>query len=627
MVTQMSTNDNSSEIIVKGSILQEIREEDNYPDPSTLPLPNHEPRISDVTLSELIPGKYVSITARVVYLRAIEKQDALGSKMIFSGLLEDSTFKVPFVSHRISYPLIRNCVYKFQSAYVHEFPSEKSLLLVITEYTKINPKDIEDYREYIWKPKIDSIKRPVKSLALQGVITTIYGNSGLIKRCNKCKSIFYDDACPNNCPKEEGWGWDLRVSCRFYDGSGSIKMVLTKDIASKVIQRNLAELVLLASLKDKPLTSNSNQLLQLPPSSEITIKIPDAIEIIEAVTDNNSSSSSYRSSNKVILSDGRNLVYFPPNEEDEHKFSEYTKKPLKISDIEDKKIIRRLIEKVLDIGIRKATGLRKMQGIYLLEEPVPLYRCEQARLYLGFSIRVNIKEQGKEGKESSNNAADIASIEATPQSYVRESVLDYIKLKRGRGASTNSVISSLTKYRNKVIVAPSGNYGCIVDVIARKAGSQQVSDTDKRNLVEFWKQIYGIDISPDEIPLLKVKMMNSENVFTYPSSMCFFGNDSLLIPADVQKFVEYKKSTVKARMDKVIDTLINEEEGLRIGNTKLEFGGQTVVSNNNNADNDIQLQLLHEIRQKLFGRSVMAKGSAMFVYDEVWFFPNQLRFS
>jgi hypothetical protein len=620
-----NSNNNSSEIIVKGSILQDLKEEDNYPDPNTLPLPTQEPRISDVTLSELSPGKYVSITARVVYLRAIEKQDSLGSKIIFSGLLEDSTFKIPFISHRISYPLIRNCVYKFQSAYVHEFPSEKSLLLVITEYTNINPKDIEDYREYIWKPKIDSIKRPVKSLALQGLITTVYGNSGLVKRCNKCKSILYDYACPNNCPKEEGWGWDLRVSCRLYDGSGSMKMVLTKDIASKVLQRNLAELILLASSKDKPLTSNSNQLLQIPPSSDTTIKIPDTINIIEAVTDNNSSSSSYRSSNKVIISDGRNLVYFPPNEEDERKFSEYTKRPLKISDIEDRKIIRRLIEKALDIGIRKATGLRKMQGIYLLEEPVPLYRCEQAKLYLGFSIRVTIKEQGKE--EGNNNTADTASIEATPQSYVRESVLDYIKLRRGRGASTNSVISSLTKYRNKVIVAPSGNYGCIVDVIARKAGSQQVSDTDKRNLVEFWKQIYGIDISPEEIPLLKVKMMNSENVFTYPSSMCFFGNDSLFIPADVQKFVEYKKSIVKTRMDKVIDNLINEEEGLRIGDTKLEFGDQTIASNNNNADNDIQLQLLHEVRQKLFGRSVMAKGSAMFVHDEVWFFPNQLRFS
>jgi hypothetical protein len=613
----MSSNNNSTDIIVKGSILQE-REEEDYPDPNTLPLPSQEPRIiEEVTLSELVPGKYVSTTARVVYLRAIEKQDALGTKMIFSGILEDSTFRVPFVSHRISYPLIRNCVYKFQSAYVHEFPSDRSLLLVITEYTKINPKDIEDFREFIWKPKIGSIKRPVRSLSLQGVITTVHGNSGLIKRCNKCKSILYDDVCPNKCPKEEGWGWDLRVSCRLYDGSGSIKMVLTKDIASKVLQRNLAELVLLASSKVKPLTpNNSNQLTQLPPSSEITLKLSDTIDVIEAVTED-SSSSSFRSSDKVIISDGRSLLYFPPNEEDEQKFSEYVKRPLKVSDVEDRKIIRRLIEKALDIGIRKYTGLRKMQGIYLLEEPIPLYRCEQAKLYLGFSVRVIIKEQ------EDNKTAAI--IEATPQSYVRESVLDYVRLRRGRGASANSVINNLTKYRNKVIVAPSGNYGCIVDVIARKAGSQQVSETDHRNLVQFWKQIYGIDISPDEIPLLKVKMINSENVFTYPPSMCFFGNDSLFIPADIQKFVEYKKSTIKSRMDKVIHELVNEEESLRIGETKLEFEGQNASSASK--DNDIQLQLLHDVRQKLFGRNVMARGSAMFVHDEIWFFPNQLRIS
>jgi hypothetical protein len=175
-----------------------------------------------------------------------------------------------------------------------------------------------------------------------------------------------------------------------------------------------------------------------------------------------------------------------------------------------------------------------------------------------------------------------------------------------------------------VIVAPSGSYGCIVDVISKKAGNQQVSETDHRNFVEFWKQIYGIDISPDEIPLLRVKMMNSENVFTYPPSMCFFGNDSLFIPADVQKFVEYKKSIIKSRMDKVIQELIDDGI-LRIGETKLEFEGQSV--SNASKDNDIQVQLLQEVKQKLFGRSVMARGSAMFVHDEIWFFPNQLRIS
>jgi hypothetical protein len=91
--------------------------------------------------------------------------------MIFSGILEDSTFKVPFVSHRISYPLIRNSIYKFNSAYVYEFPSDKSLLLVITEHTKIDSKNVEDYRDYIWNPKIESIKRPVRSVRSRLIIS------------------------------------------------------------------------------------------------------------------------------------------------------------------------------------------------------------------------------------------------------------------------------------------------------------------------------------------------------------------------------------------------------------------------------------------------------------------------
>ena len=163
------------------------------------------------------------------------------------------------------------------------FLSDKSLLLIVTEYTKIDSKNAEDYRDFIWNPKIESIKRPVRSLSLNGIITTVHSNSGLVKRCNKCKSIMYD-TCPNKCSLDVGWGWgwDLRVSSRLYDGSGSIKMVLTKDIASRVLQRNLSELILLAS-KDKPLTQNLQQ-----ESSKFKIKIPESIEIVEAVTENTS---------------------------------------------------------------------------------------------------------------------------------------------------------------------------------------------------------------------------------------------------------------------------------------------------------------------------------------------------
>ncbi len=564
-----------------------------YPDPRTLPAqPSWQQPRPQVALSELIPGQYVSTIARIAHVKTSERTDALGTKLIFTGVLEDSTFKAPFVSHRISYPLIRNSVYKFNSAYVHQF-EEKSVLLVVTEHTKIDTKNVEDYREFVWTPKIESIKRPVHYVALQGVITTIHTNSGLIKRCNKCKSILHD-SCPNSC--NEGWGWDLRVSSRLYDGSGSIKMILTKDITSTVLQKSLSELILLSS---QPLPSTVVNQFQ---TSICSIKIPETIEVVEAVSEN---ISSYRKSGKLIVTDGRNLAYLPRNVE--HRFTDFTKRQLRASEPEDMKIIGRLIEKALEISIKNVTGYRKMHGIFLLEEPIPLYRCERARLYLGFSTRITSQDNK-------------AVIEWTPQAYVRESVLDYVQLRRERGASATAIERILATHRNRVIVAPTGNYGSIVEVIMRKTGDQKVSDNDTRNLVEFWKQIYDIDISPDEIPLPRVKMVNSEATFTYPPSMCFFaGGDSLVIPAGVQKFIESEKSTLKTRMDEVASKAIHD---LRIGDSNL--GSDAAITEQNP---DLQTQLLQETRRRLFGRNVSAWGSVLAVHDELWYFPNQIRFS
>jgi hypothetical protein len=159
-----------------------------------------------------------------------------------------------------------------------------------------------------------------------------------------------------------------------------------------------------------------------------------------------------------------------------------------------------------------------MQGIFLIEDPISLYRCEKARLYLGFSLRVTIKDPDnnvddadKVSASSESPSVAKAVIATTPQASVRESVLDYVNFRRQRGASANAVVKGLTTYRNKVVVAPSGSYGSIVDVIIRKAGSQIVSETGGRTLVEFWKQVYDINISPDEIPLLRVNTMHLTN--------------------------------------------------------------------------------------------------------------------
>ncbi len=582
-----------------------LNQEKEYPNPQSIPRPpsTYKPK-SQVALADLTAKSYVKIVARAVYLKTSERQDQLGTKVIFSGILEDATFKMPFVSHKLNIPWQRDTVYKFDNAYVHEFP-DRSLLLVITEFTEWQLKVVDGYLEYqqfVWKPKIDKIKRPVQNISITGTITTIHNNSGLVKRCNGCKSLLYDDACPNKC--NSGWGWDLRVSSRLYDGSGYIKMVLTKDVASRILQRSLSELILLATqTKLTPDMNSNNTFLS---SSNYQLKVPETVDVIEAVTE---SASSYRKSDKLIVTDGRNLVFVAPNEQ--HYFTEFSNRTLRSFEIEDKKIIRRLIEKAVDIHIRKLTGKGMLQGIYLLEEPLKLYRCEKASLYLGFSLNVYIKQK-QEGESI------IANVEATPEAYVRESVLDYIRMRRENGATANGLIKHLVNSRNKVIVAPSGNYGSIVDVITRKPSNQTISETDSRNLVQFWHDVYDIDISPDEMPLLKVKMINSEQTFTYPPSVVFFGNESLVISAGLQKFIDDKKANLKFRMDKVVNEALND---LHIGETKLQFDGDKVQSNN------IQTVLLQEIKEKLYGKEVKATGSTIFVHDELWFFPNNLQFS
>ena len=74
-------------------------------------------------------------------MKTSERTDALGTKLIFTGVLEDSTFKAPFVSHRISYPLIRNSVYKFNSGYVHDssYTWSVSMLASVIAIAVINP--------------------------------------------------------------------------------------------------------------------------------------------------------------------------------------------------------------------------------------------------------------------------------------------------------------------------------------------------------------------------------------------------------------------------------------------------------------------------------------------------------
>ena len=80
-----------------------------------------------------------------------------------------------------------------------------------------------------------------------------------------------------------------------------------------------------------------------------TREIPETVEVIEAVSEY---ILSYRKSDKLIITDGRNLAYLPAKEE--HHFTDFSTRQLRASEPEDMKIIRRLIDKALELSEKKA---------------------------------------------------------------------------------------------------------------------------------------------------------------------------------------------------------------------------------------------------------------------------------
>ena len=88
----------------------------------------------------------------------------------------------------------------------------------------------------------------------------------------------------------------------------------------------------------------------------------------------------------------------------------------------------------------------------------------------------------------------------------------------------------------------------------------------------------------------------------------------------MSRFIESKKYSLKAKVEHVIREILKQD--LAVGSAKLEVDELAASSHS-----DVQSQLLQEIRQKLFGRNATARGTIMFVHDELWFFPNQIQLS
>jgi hypothetical protein len=544
-----------------------------------------------VKLSELKPGAYVSTIVRVAFIKSKEGEDELGRRPYIFGVAEDSTFRAPFICYKPYQMFFRNSVFKFEDAYIHEL-GDRSLLIILSEYSGIHYLPEEPAEEYVWQPKIGGIHRPLGfcRVTLEGVVSKIYGSSGLVRRCDGCGRVIHGDLC-EFCG-ESRWHYGVRISCRLSDETGSIDAVFPQYLTCKILERPISEILYMANLPDKAEYEDFKTVT-------FRVKPPEKMVVMEATVID---TSFYRQCGKLVVPDNEcPRIYYPKNVKPTSKhILDAGERLLNYSNEEDREILARILEKALDLEIRRRTGLPKIHGIYLVEEPAALYWTERAKLYLGFELYVSLFPEH-------------IQLEFCPSSLIRESVLDYVKWRRERGASAESIKRALLKRRN-VILAPNGTLGVIEKVIFREAGSFKVPAFNA-SLPEFWRTVYDIHVDQDEKPLLVVKPYNLDMELTYPPSCVYFDEQNLHLNGSVVSFLRNKRLKLRSKVLQLASSIIGN---LKIGGWKAERIGSAGLQAN------VKRLILNDIRERFLGRTVKSTGSVIQVNGRLYFIPKTL---
>jgi len=518
------------------------------------------------------------------------KRDELGGRPYVYGVAEDRTFRVSFVCYKPYQLFLKNEVFRFENTYVHMF-EDHSLLLVLTEYSRIRLLPEEPPEEYVWEPKIAAIHRPLGSLrvTLEGAVTKIYSASGLVRRCERCGRLVLNCSCPS-CGGDR-WYWSVRVSSMLSDRTGSINTVFSQYLTARLLGRPVSEILCLAKVSQ----AAEDGEFQV---ARFMVNPPEKLAVNEATV---IEPSFWRGCEELIVPDRKNSkIYSPRNvQPSSRQVLDMREKTLEYSVMEDRRFYAEMLEKALDIETRRRTRLPKLHGIYLTEEPVPLYYAERAKLYLGFEVKVQ-------------QAPEHLIVEFIPAGLIRESVLDYVGWRRSRGASADSVEKALLKGKRDVVLAPNGTLGAVQRVLFESAGSFQVP-TFNVSLPQFWKTTYGIEVNPEEKPLLVIKPYNLDVELTYPPSCVFLDEQSLYLKGSVRSFVEYKKH----RLTSVVFNLARD----LMRNLEID-GWDFLKTEAPHIRMDAERMIFNEIRRKLYGKTVKATGSIVQHGERLYFFPK-----
>ena len=545
-------------------------------------------KVKSSDLSQLIPGTYSTLKARVVIIKSKEKLDELGSRRYIFGIAEDQMSRVPFVCYKPYSDFFRDGVFEFKDVYVHKF-EDSSILLVVTERSSVDYLIDEDPKRYVWNQRIGDINQAMGTchVTLRGVLSQISSSSGLVQRCEACGRVAYEERCPNG--HESKLFWAVRIFGKLSDPTGSINVVFPQQLACKLIGRTVGEVL--------ELTEGQAYYSGEFATETYKLTLSNPIEICEAYAD---APDDYRSAQSPVVVDLNDSRIIYPNDLQPRETFGNEKRTLDLRKAEDRRDLSRLAERLLEIKLRKLTGLPKVNGILLTDRPINLYHTENAKLYAGFRIRINV------------TASNELRIQVQPSTEVYESLLDYVRFRRERGASSTSIRNFILNYRRNVVFAPSGELASIVNLKFMKASEFKVPLYDL-TLPEFWKKIHDVNVDSNETPLAVTKSYRLDLELTFPPSCVFFDKQSFRITYGARSFIERKRHEASNQAKRLLTEALRD---FSIGTFKLAQPINPVKGTNTR---DV---LLADIRERLLGRSVKATGSVIEANKRLYFIPR-----
>jgi replication factor A1 len=209
-------------------------------DKNKLPPEAYKPK--KVKVNELKSG-IGSVDLKALILEINEREVNVNGekKIVFSGILADETGKAQFTSW-FDFKIKKDSTYQIIGGYIKSWKGIPQLTFdENSTVKKLNKDTIKKEKIALKKMEIQDLikKKGALDIKIEGTIIEIKEGSGIITRCTKCNRSLRDNECQIH-GRNEGKK-DLRIKSILDDGTGSVNIILNRNITEKLLNKTLKD--------------------------------------------------------------------------------------------------------------------------------------------------------------------------------------------------------------------------------------------------------------------------------------------------------------------------------------------------------------------------------------------------